>query len=56
MDNAGTLEKLNELLKLLPKGKTGETLVVELRKAIAELVPRLDRLANLAQVLTEKED
>jgi hypothetical protein len=55
MDNAGTLEKLNELLKLLPKGKTGETLVVELRKAIAELVPRLDKLSALASALMKEE-
>jgi Ca2+-binding EF-hand superfamily protein len=56
MDTAGTLDKLNELLKNIPKGKTGQELVSELRKAITELSPRLDRLTNLAKVLMEKED
>jgi uncharacterized phage infection (PIP) family protein YhgE len=55
MDNAGTLDKLNELLKNIPKGKGGQALVSELRQAITQLAPRLDKLSALASALM-KED
>jgi len=55
MNQSGALDKLTSLLQAIPKGKTGQTLVTELRKAIAELAPRLDQLSNLAKVLLEKE-
>lgn len=54
MDNAGTLDKLNELLRNLPRGKSGQALVLELRKAIAELGPRLDKLSDLASTLMKE--
>jgi uncharacterized protein YjgD (DUF1641 family) len=53
MDNAGTLDKLNDLLKNIPKGKTGQVLVSELRQAITQLAPRLDKLSALASALTK---
>jgi len=56
MSKDGTLDKLNSLLQSIPKGKTGQTLVVELRKAITEIAPRLDKLSNLAKVLLKKEE
>ena len=48
---AGYLKDLNGILQNIPKGKTGQALITELRKAINEIVPRIDKLANLAKVL-----
>lgn len=56
LGQAGYLKELDDVLKHIPKGKEGQTLVVELRKAIDAIVPRLDQLANLAKVLMEKEE
>jgi len=55
MNQTGALDKLISLLQSIPKGKTGQTLVVELRKAINELMPRLDKLSALVSTLM-KED
>lgn len=51
----GYLKELDDILKHIPKGKSGEALVVELRKAVEAIVPRLDKISNLARVLMEKE-
>ncbi len=52
---AGYLKDLNGILQNIPRGKTGQALIAELRKAIDEIVPRIDKLANLAKVLMEKD-
>jgi uncharacterized protein YjgD (DUF1641 family) len=55
MSKDGTLDKLNSILQNIPKGKTGQALITELRKAISEISPRLDKLSALASALL-KED
>jgi hypothetical protein len=52
---AGYLKDLNGILKNLPRGKSGQTMVTELRKMVDEVVPRLDHLSALARTLMEKE-
>jgi len=52
---AGYLKDLNGILQNIPRGKTGQALIAELRKAIDEIAPRIDKLANLAKVLMGKE-
>ena len=51
---AGYLKELDSVLAHIPKGKSGQALITELRKAINEIVPRIDKLANLAKVLMEE--
>lgn len=51
----GYLKELNDILKYLPKGQSGHAMVTELRKAIEELGPRLDKLSALATALMKKE-
>ena len=55
MNQTGALDKLIKLLGSIPKGKSGEAMVTELRKVITEIVPRLDKLSALASALM-KED
>lgn len=55
LGHAGYLKELDDILSKIPKGKSGQALVSELRKAIDAIVPRLDNISNLAKVLMEKE-
>ena len=55
MNETGALDKLNKLLQAIPKGKSGEAMVTELRKVITELVPRLDKLSSLVSTLLREE-
>jgi len=52
---AGYLKDLNGILQNLPRGKAGQVLLTELRKMVDEAIPRIDKLANLAKVLMEKD-
>ena len=49
MDKAGTLERLETVLKALPKGKQAETLA----KTLESLGPRLDKLGALLEAVAE---
>jgi len=51
---AGYLKDLNGVLQNIPKGKSGQTMVAELRKMIDEIIPRIDKFASLAKVLMEE--
>ena len=54
LDKEGALARLEGVLKSLPKGKQGEVLVTQLTTLVKELVPRLDRLSRLADVLLKE--
>lgn len=51
LDSRGTLARLDDVLKGLPKGKQGEALVAQLATLLKELGPRLDKLTHLADAL-----
>lgn len=47
----GTLEKLEKILMLLPKGKDGRMMVMEIRRLATEMGPKLDKLTAIAGAL-----
>lgn len=51
LDQSGTLTKLESVLKLLPKGKDGRAMVMEVRHLATELGPKLDRLTAIAEAM-----
>lgn len=52
---AGYLKELDGILSNIPRGKVGQTMITELRKMVDEVLPRIDKLANLAKVLMKEE-
>lgn len=56
MGSSGDLERLDSILEALPKGKSGQSMLVEVRKLVSELSEKLDKLSNLATTLLGKED
>lgn len=56
MGRTGDLERLDSILSNLPKGKSGQAMLTQVRKLISELSEKLDKLSNLATTLMERED
>lgn len=54
-DNGG-LEKLDSILNKLPKGKNQAATIAELGKLLSGLEGKLEKVANMAQMLLNAED
>lgn len=56
MGQLGELDKLDSILKGLPKGKAGATLVAQLTELLNGLDSKLDKLNSLATKIMSSED
>lgn len=56
MGISGDLDKLDSILKSLPKGKAGESMVAQLGEIIKGLDTKIDRLSKLAKEIMGQED
>jgi hypothetical protein len=56
MGQTGELEKLDSIIKSLPRGKSGETMIAQLKQIIEGLDGKLEKLSNLAREIMTRED
>jgi hypothetical protein len=56
MGRSGDLQTLNSILISLPRGKTGQDILIELNRLIEQLSSKIDKLSELAKKILSKED
>jgi len=56
MGKAGELDKLESVLKSLPRGKSGVTIIVQLREILTGLDSKIEKLSSLASRIMSRED
>ncbi|MHA1812894.1 MAG: hypothetical protein ACTSYX_05595, partial [Candidatus Thorarchaeota archaeon] len=52
LGQSGDLERLEAVLKAIPKGKNGQILVKEVRQLIDTLGNKIDKIADLVEAIT----
>lgn len=56
LGRTGDLERLDSILKSLPKGKSGQAMLTEVKNLINDLDKKLDKVSNLAQSILSREE
>lgn len=56
MGQSGELEKLDSIIRSLPRGKSGETMIAQLKQILDGLDSKLEKLTNLAKDIMTRED
>jgi hypothetical protein len=56
MGKNGELDKLDSVLRSLPKGKAGASLIMQVRELLTGLDSKIERLSDLASTIMSKGD
>ncbi len=56
MDQTGELDKLDSILKSLPKGKSGATMIAQVKEILDGLDKKIEKLTQLANDIMSRED
>ena len=56
LGQTGDLAHLDSILKNIPKGKTGQNMLIEVRHLISEISDKLDKVSNLATTILKSEE